>query len=179
MQYTKLLFIFLIMVNLSALDGLLAQAGKQTTPDQNSDKELFHKNFTLKGVHLQLDCDKCHGNNRPLKGTSEDCRFCHHHDDPHHGFLNPCSKCHSQTFWKMVEFNHNTSHFPLMGAHRMTDCKSCHRQGVYQGLPTDCIACHIKDAQKVPRPNHGNPNFQDCKRCHNQFTFDLPHRPVR
>jgi hypothetical protein len=138
--------------------------------------DSFHKNVTLKGVHLQLDCAQCHRDNRPLKGMSDNCRYCHHHEDPHQGALNPCSRCHTQTFWTMTQFHHATTRFPLLGAHAMTSCQSCHRQGIYQGLPQDCRSCHAKDAWRVSRPNHNNARFQDCQHCHNPFTFDLPPR---
>jgi hypothetical protein len=133
--------------------------------------DQFHRDFTLVGVHLTLGCDQCHDNDRLLKGTSEDCRFCHHNDDPHHGFLNNCRECHLQTFWQSTTFNHNMTLFPLVGSHRLTDCKSCHNQGVYQGLPTNCQDCHLQDALQVQTPNHNSSRYQQCEQCHNQFSF--------
>lgn len=131
----------------------------------------FHKDFTLTGVHLNLGCDQCHINNRMLRGSSEDCMLCHVEDDIHHGSLPNCKECHTQTFWEATTFNHNMTLFPLQGAHRLTDCRACHNQGVYQGQPLDCQSCHFKDALLVIDPDHANPRFQDCKLCHNPFSF--------
>ncbi|MFW7378681.1 MAG: hypothetical protein ACOH5I_07740 [Oligoflexus sp.] len=133
--------------------------------------DRFHRDFTLKGVHLNIACDQCHVNDRKLRGSSEECRTCHQHEDPHQGMLPQCGDCHTQTFWENPRFNHNLTLFPLVGAHRLTDCRSCHQQGVYQGLPSDCVGCHLQDALQVVTPNHNSPRYQSCDQCHNQFIF--------
>lgn len=135
----------------------------------------FHEDFELQGVHLQLDCKVCHENGRKLKGSSQECTTCHMKDDNHNGQLPQCGECHLQNFWQQTSFDHNLLRFPLQGAHRVTECRACHNQGVYQGLPTDCRGCHFQDANAVPAPIHnGNPRFFQCDRCHNTFTFSNP-----
>lgn len=131
----------------------------------------YHKDFTLVGAHLKLSCDNCHINDRMLKGSSEDCRACHIEEDVHNGQLNQCSDCHRQNFWQVTSFNHNTTRFPLIGSHRLVDCRSCHGQGVYQGLPQDCVSCHFQDAARVEQPLHSSARFQQCENCHNTFIF--------
>lgn len=136
---------------------------------ENADN--FHRDFTLKGVHLLLGCDECHINDRVLKGASDDCTVCHSQDDPHNGFLQPCQDCHTQNFWHATTFSHDLTQFPLRGAHRLTDCRSCHNQGNYQALPIDCIGCHAADAQSVTTPSHASSRFDNCEQCHNPFSF--------
>ncbi|SMF36384.1 cytochrome c3 family protein [Pseudobacteriovorax antillogorgiicola] len=131
----------------------------------------FHKDFTLEGVHLVLGCDQCHIEEKVLRGSSEDCRVCHHEDDPHGGFLNDCQDCHTQTVWESTTFIHDMTQFPLRGVHRLTDCRSCHNQGNYVALPTDCAGCHQSQADLVTSPNHSSSRYQSCEQCHNTFSF--------
>ncbi|HET9235795.1 MAG TPA: hypothetical protein VFO10_01010 [Oligoflexus sp.] len=131
----------------------------------------YHKDFLLTGVHLQLDCKACHVNERILQGSSQECSQCHHEDDPHNGQLMPCQDCHTQNFWEQTRFDHNLTRFPLRGAHRVTECRACHNQGVYQGLPTDCRGCHAGDAARVIAPSHAQPNYFQCEQCHTVYQF--------
>jgi hypothetical protein len=130
----------------------------------------FHKNFTLSGVHYTLQCAECHKDGRKLAGTSEQCFTCHQKDDVHRGTLLRCQDCHTQHFWEVSKFKHSLTNFPLLGAHRTLDCMACHKQGVYQGLSSQCVSCHMSDYISHPRPEHsGN---LDCAQCHrNQFAF--------
>ena len=134
----------------------------------------FHKDFNLNGVHLSLGCDQCHQNSRILRGSSDDCRVCHSADDPHQGLLQECSDCHTQTTWPSTTFQHDMTQFPLRGVHRLTDCKSCHGQGVFEGLPADCSGCHAADAAGVTSPSHSTARYEPCELCHNTFTFSSP-----
>lgn len=136
--------------------------------------EGFHKNVHLNGVHLVLNCDQCHLDNKVLRGGTDDCLICHGKDDPHNGALQDCNSCHSQTVWEATYFTHDLTQFPLRGVHRLTDCRSCHNQGNYQLLPTDCVGCHATDASTVTSPNHSDPRFQACEQCHNTFNFSSP-----
>lgn len=131
----------------------------------------FHKNMQLVGVHLLTDCKSCHSVGRMLRGTSQECSTCHIKEDNHNGQLPHCGECHLQNFWNQTKFDHNLTRFPLQGAHRVTDCRSCHNQGVYQGLPTDCRSCHFQDAARVTTPEHVSPRRFPCERCHSQFQF--------
>lgn len=130
----------------------------------------FHKNFTLTGVHYSLACAECHKDGRKLAGMSQQCYTCHQKDDVHSGTLPNCKECHTQQFWELSRFKHSLTRFPLRGAHRTLDCMECHRTGVYNGLNSQCVACHLPDYNANPIPQH-NGNL-DCASCHhNQFSF--------
>jgi len=131
----------------------------------------FHKNFTLSGVHYNLECTECHINNRLLSGMSNVCIACHNKDDIHGGTLPNCGDCHRQEFWEVAKFKHSLSRFPLRGIHRTLDCSSCHQRSIYQGTPSRCVDCHLRDATGVSAHPVPLPAFQSCNQCHNQFTF--------
>jgi len=131
--------------------------------------------FPLRGAHGGLDCSACHA--RGYAGTPTDCYACHRADyqgttDPNHpaaGFPTTCEGCHSETAWRPAAgFDHNTSRFPLRGAHVALDCSACHSQG-FAGTPTDCYACHSNDYQGTTDPNHAAAGFPtSCEACHSQ-----------
>lgn len=131
----------------------------------------FHKDMELVGVHLLTDCKACHSTGRTLRGSSQECSVCHIKEDNHNGQLPVCGDCHLQNFWNQTKFDHNMTRFPLQGAHRVTECRACHNQGVYQGLPIDCRSCHFRDAEGVPAPDHKSPRYFQCERCHSTFSF--------
>ncbi len=131
----------------------------------------FHKNFAMSGVHLSLECNECHNRGRKLGGMSQQCFVCHRQDDVHNGSLPQCGECHKEQFWENADFKHSRTSFPLRGVHRTMDCFECHRGGVYRGLPNECINCHQSDALSVANPPHIMPVYQDCAKCHNQFSF--------
>jgi hypothetical protein len=133
----------------------------------------FHKNFTLSGVHYTLACAECHKDGRKLSGLSQDCLSCHAKDDVHSGSLPHCGECHRQQFWEISSFRHSMTRFPLRGAHRVIDCMDCHKTGTYQGLNSQCYACHLQDAISATAFSH-TPigNYLSCSNCHrNSFSF--------
>ena len=76
-----------------------------------------------------------------------------------------CLDCHP-TGSGEGSFNHNTSIFPLTGAHIDTDCASCHITS-YSGTPTDCFECHLPDFNQTTNPNHVQLGLStDCETCH-------------
>lgn len=63
-------------------------------------------------------------------------------------------------------FNHNSSAFPLTGAHINTECADCHTDG-YSGTPTNCFDCHNVAFNQTSDPNHTELGFpSDCEECH-------------
>ena len=131
--------------------------------------------FPLTGAHVPLDCNLCHKNN-VFAGLSTACYSCHQADftgttNPNHvtaGFPQDCSVCHTTTDWTGATFNHNTTPFPLTGAHVNVACATCHVNNVFAGLSTACISCHLKDWQGTTDPNHTSAAFpQTCDTCHN------------
>ena len=131
--------------------------------------------FALTGAHARIDCSACHLNN-VFTGARSACASCHILDfnatknPPHQasGFSQECSMCHSTTTWLGVQFDHNTmTKFALTGAHTSATCTQCHSNGVYAGLSTACVSCHLTNFQQTTNPNHiasGIP--QTCQNCH-------------
>ncbi len=134
----------------------------------------FHRGFTLTGVHYSLQCQECHRDNRRLAGSSDHCVLCHQKDDIHQGSLPECGQCHKQQFWENTDFKHSLTAFPLRGIHRTLECSACHANGIYQGLSSECVDCHLADAQTSTFHPNPLPSFRDCKQCHNRFDFSTP-----
>ncbi len=140
-------------------------------------------NYPLTGKHTPLDCVECHKiTTRNGKKFQEfgnmaftDCKSCH--TDPHNNSLpGKCLQCHTESsfsdFTGRRGFNHNTTPFPLNGAHGKIDCFSCHQNStnplaVFQDrrgiAATNCVACH--------EDTHEGKFGQDCAKCHNEASF--------
>jgi hypothetical protein len=129
-----------------------------------------------------LACSGCH---QPGRYAAEfvNCAGCHTDADPvfmagHIAqFGESCLDCHDGS-GRLVDFDHDTV-FVLDGAHTTTDCAGCHRDQVFAGTSTACVACHAEPAV------HTGLFGQDCARCHTtaawfpaeltQHTFPLDH----
>ncbi|NOY05998.1 MAG: hypothetical protein GXO82_05125, partial [Chlorobi bacterium] len=117
--------------------------------------------FKLKGAHVAIPCDKCHG--KAIIDGKETLRFhwenfacttCH--EDYHAGQFadkvakDGCQACHVEDNWHVMEFDHTATAFPLLGKHVSVPCDKCHKQGVVNGKTTvlykienrACRACH-------------------------------------
>jgi hypothetical protein len=134
--------------------------------------------FPLTGAHVSLSCISCHSNG--YQNTPYDCYSCHTNDfngatNPSHSqnnFDHNCTLCHSTSAWQPSTFDHNTTHFPLTGAHVPLACIACHSNG-YQNTPFDCYSCHAADYNGATDPNHVANNFShDCTQCHNTSGWD-------
>ncbi len=128
--------------------------------------------FALTGAHRNATCAQCHA--AGYTGTPMDCYACHQADytgatDPNHvaqGYPTTCAQCHSTTAWEPAQFDHDTTQFPLTGAHRNATCAQCHAAG-YTGTQADCYACHQADYAQTSDPNHGAASFPTtCATCH-------------
>ncbi|MBI1336234.1 MAG: hypothetical protein GC164_04650 [Phycisphaera sp.] len=129
--------------------------------------------FPLSAGHAGLNCNQCHTGNT-FQGLSTDCVACHLSDyqsttNPNHaasGFSTNCTQCHSTSAWLGAKFNHPSS-FPLSAGHAGLKCADCHVGGKFQGLSTDCVACHLTDFQATKDPNHVASGFAtNCTQCH-------------
>ena len=124
--------------------------------------------FSLNGAHQETACSSCHIGG-VYAGTPTQCIDCHSDnfqaaENPVHvapSFSLDCLNCHTERVWEPSFFDHDDTGFVLTGAHRNTDCASCHADGVYANTPTSCISCHATDE---PR-NHFGP---DCAACHTE-----------
>ncbi len=125
--------------------------------------------FSLNGQHDQVDCERCHKNNRALAGTGDMCITCHRQDDIHNNSLSPrCGECHSQFSFAPAQFDHTGVGCNLSGLHRTLPCFDCHRSGNFIGLSPQCVSCHANDTQ---RANHGLRSTCTGSGCHNTTTW--------
>ena len=133
-----------------------------------------HSFFPLVGGHNVQNCFTCHAPGSNFKGLTTDCYPCHKQNyitakNPDHvaaKFPTTCQDCHNTTTFAQATFNHNTTGFPLTGAHASVSCQSCHTAG-YTNTPTDCYSCHATDYANTTNPNHAAQGFShDCSQCH-------------
>ena len=126
--------------------------------------------YPLRGMHKSVACVECH--TQPVfTNVGSKCADCH--ADIHRRQMGAqCESCHSVNGW-MVSVNAIQQHdnrFPLLGAHAVTDCDSCHKNaaaGQFQGLSTDCVSCHMKQYLATTAPSHSALAFPtDCRECH-------------
>ena len=130
--------------------------------------------FPLVGAHQAVPCSQCHTGG-VFSGLPLDCFACHQTGfnavtDPNHvagNFSHQCLTCHSMIGWRPATFDHNTTMFKLTGAHAILPCASCHGNGVFQGLQTQCVSCHLRQYTTATNPVHTPSAFpQDCQTCH-------------
>jgi hypothetical protein len=118
--------------------------------------------FPLLGEHVEVECVECHGEgvDAIFAGVDHaDCDSCH--EDSHDGRFEPtaCSTCHGEEGWKVDDFDHDRTAFPLVGNHADAECESCHADGVWAGLPHEsCGDCHDDD----PHEFLGTASCSDC-----------------
>ena len=106
--------------------------------------------FSLKGMHDNIACERCHKDDRPLAGSGNLCINCHRQDDIHNNSLSPrCGECHTQWSFAPAHFDHTRVGCNLTGIHRTIACNDCHKGGNYAGLSPLCEACHLGDANRV------------------------------
>jgi hypothetical protein len=140
-----------------------------------------HENtlFPLVGAHRAVPCDQCHENNQ-YTSLHRNCIDCHQADfnaavSPNHAsglFSTSCTSCHGMNSWKPATFNHSTTKFVLTGKHIAVPCQTCHTNGNYQLVYTDCYQCHSTDFQGTINPNHVTGNFShSCQTCHTMIAW--------
>ncbi len=119
-------------------------------------RDQFNHNLTgykLEGMHKSInDCYKCHVQNCTSPLEHARCLDCH--EDYHKGTFTKgnkvpdCNSCHDINGFKIPKYTiaqHNTSQFPLTGAHEATPCISCHRKSnewKFRKIVKKCIDCH-------------------------------------
>ncbi len=147
--------------------------------------------FPLTGAHRTVPCEKCHLPGQPVAAAPTRCEECH--ADPHAGQLSTdCERCHTTLRFQIPRFtpeDHDTTRFPLTGAHRTVPCRDCHRRvppdtlAALSGLPrtalpdtalqvfrfrdTVCTVCHADP--------HDGEFAAACSSCHTPARWsDLP-----
>ena len=134
--------------------------------------------FPLTGSHTvpPRQCTDCHVNNN-YNLTSTACVTCHLKDyqgttNPNHvtsNFPQGCDQCHNTTTWLNATFNHNSTGFPLTGAHTVPprQCTDCHVNNNYNLTSTLCYTCHQADYNGTNNPAHAAAGFPTtCELCH-------------
>lgn len=128
--------------------------------------------FPLRGRHTTVACRDCHADLK-FANTPNKCQDCH--ADLHRRKNGAeCELCHNSNGWQVSihNINEHTDRFPLIGAHAVVDCYSCHKVGTVGqfnrfGMSTECFSCHAKDFAKAVSPNHRALGFStDCRQCH-------------
>jgi len=158
--------------------------------------------FPLTGAHAAVPCVECHKAASNAKSAPVQYRFADRsctacHTDPHReqfrermargrkdGASFGCEACHTTTSWRQLpNFDHGTTRFPLVGAHRTVACADCHkppsgektlRNVVFNSVGSSCASCHadVHGGQFA-----GSSKATDCASCHNSTrwkpsTFD-------
>ena len=128
------------------------------------DKQTFNHHqtdFDLRGRHKDVQCGECHEKKKPYHDTSSQCVDCHKKVDPHEGRLGKkCGACHRESSWQDFIFDHSKTKFKLEGKHKGVECRNCHPQERYSGLPKKCFACHKRDDR------HKGRYGEKCQDCH-------------
>ena len=145
--------------------------------------------YPLRGLHRQVACDRCHrSGDRGQRLAHDRCSACH--ADAHSGELahrddrGACEACHTVDGFVPARFGpreHESTRFPLRGAHRAVACIDCHRETagaagrgaaprLRLGQP-GCVVCHadVHGAQFADASG-----VVDCARCHAETTWRLP-----
>jgi hypothetical protein len=124
--------------------------------------------FSLKGAHNAIACERCHRDNRPLAGSGNLCINCHRQDDIHSNGLSPrCGECHTQWSFTPARFDHSKVGCNLTGIHRTVACFDCHRNGNFAVISPQCASCHRDDALKVGNLGGVDHAVQTtCSGCH-------------
>ena len=132
--------------------------------------------FPLRGLHAEVSCTRCHVS-LIFANVGSKCADCH--ADIHKGqFGADCARCHTVRGWQILLQNvrGHENRFPLVGAHAALTCDDCHKGAAvsqFQGLSTDCIACHTQQFQQASFPNHQAAGFPaTCQACHNMDSWN-------
>lgn len=124
--------------------------------------------FVLRNAHAKagVKCVACHKDLSSFRRTPMDCLNCHRKDDKHEGQEGvQCEKCHSDREWKLAQFDHGLTRFPLLGKHAPVKCERCHTSTRFKDAKVACVACHVKDDK------HKKTLGPDCAQCHNARTW--------
>ena len=127
--------------------------------------------YLLKGAHLSIvQCSDCHKGN--LTSALQTCVGCHQTNydaalnHKAQNYPTDCTLCHTQNNWLESIFNHNSTNFPLTGAHTTVLCSKCHTIG-FKGTPTACNNCHMTDYNSSQLPGHVAAGIPaPCANCH-------------
>ena len=126
--------------------------------------------FPLRGMHRSVSCTQCHTS--PIfTNVGHKCADCH--ADIHRRQMGAeCEQCHNVQGWatSVKSVRDHQNRFPLLGAHALVECDSCHKNaavGRFEGLTTDCVGCHVSSYMNTKSPDHRALGFPTaCQQCH-------------
>jgi len=82
--------------------------------------------YALVDKHADLECVRCHKDERTYLGLQSDCLSCHA-DEHREQLSTDCVSCHDLAGWKPVPaFAHERSRYSLTGRHQAVTCEACH-----------------------------------------------------
>ena len=118
--------------------------------------------FKLLGKHKKVSCNQCHAGDLYNDEVGTKCIDCHKNDDIHKGEQGKkCDSCHNEKGWHdRILFDHDLTHFPLIGMHAVAQCEECHLTTEYSKTESQCNECHSDD--DVHKTRLGT----DCETCH-------------
>ena len=142
--------------------------------------DFFNHNATdyaLEGLHQQVDCKQCHEGRYTEEINFSACNNCH--DDYHQNEFDvnnispDCNSCHTlESGFDTSIFTferHNTTQFPLEGAHAATPCFACHideedERWTFRNIGVNCIDCH----EDIHESSINKKYYPDnkCETCH-------------
>jgi hypothetical protein len=135
--------------------------------------------FPLLASHREAECVSCHvGARFDSPDVAPDaCSSCH--GDPHAGALGlDCARCHVEESFSLTDGEeiHQSTRFPLEGAHLGVACVACHDFGegaTYTEADPACVTCHQGDYDSTSEPGHVAAGFPAaCLECHSQVTWE-------
>jgi hypothetical protein len=136
-------------------------------------------NYKLEGKHQKVTCKSCHKARLTTQIKYEHCTDCH--DDYHNkqfavkGVSPDCSACHNLKGFTEFTYSiekHNTSVFPLKGAHLATPCFACHKKQEkwkFKEIGKGCKDCH-ENIHKTIITDKYYPE-ESCESCHTVNTW--------
>jgi hypothetical protein len=142
--------------------------------------------YPLVGQHARVDCGGCHGGERrkPAFAACTDC-----HRDAHGAAslqrprLLACEGCHTVDGYRPARFDavrHDSTAFPLRGAHLAVACDGCHKPRAGKAAP-DLAPAHARCEECHRDPHRGQTarvqGERGCVACHaengwRQVAFD-------
>jgi hypothetical protein len=126
--------------------------------------------FKLRNAHVAktVQCKACHVDLKHFRDTLLECHACHKKDDKHEGQLGiKCESCHGDRDWKVSDFDHRRTRYPLVGKHVVVKCATCHVTPRYRDAARDCFGCHKKDDK------HKLKFGMACESCHNARAWGI------
>jgi hypothetical protein len=146
--------------------------GEEFDPIQEAMEKFDHSiaTFSLRWHQegydtLPMHCDTCHTTSPRFGFITASCQQCHSDHQPEFmaqhlvDFGMNCTDCHDGKD-QMVDFDHQSTMFPLEGKHLEARCADCHLNWEFENTPVNCNECHSEPLVHI---NQFDPN---CSTCH-------------